>query len=714
MQKPTVSASLALVTLLGVGVVAACSETVPSATSAPPDATDGGAAPPFAARPVRPQCAPYVAPILAARVSFERLTPDKLFENPVDIVVNAGRTYVAEQLGKLRRLAADGQSATTVIDLSAQAVTGGEAGLLGVAFHPAFSQNGFVYLSYTAPHPQQPPPAGVVFQSVIARFHSSDGGATLEPASEKRILVLDQPFSNHNGGKIVFGADGMLYAGFGDGGGGGDPAGNGQNKATLLGAMLRLDVDGGDPYAIPPTNPFAGGGGAPEIYAYGFRNPWRFSFDAATGDLWVGDVGQGAREEIDKVVLGGNYGWNVREGKTCYNAATCDATGLIDPIVDYGRNQGGSVTGGVVYRGTRVPELTGKYVYGDFSTGAMWSIPANEAVPAPVRLDDGLPRTNPSVFAIAADGEVIFADYASGTLQRLGPPQDPASSLPASLSATGCVEASDPLKAGAGLVPYDVRVPQWADGATAQRYLSLPDGSKVGILAGGRLVLPPRSVALRLVSRERRLVEAQIIERGEDRSWRFYAYAWNDGTGDATLVPSAGARVRLPSGAEHVIASREQCAACHNEGAGVTLGLEVAQLDRQVDYPSGPADQLAALAAVGILAPLDPAVAYPRLPLTDGVDLTEPRARAYLHVNCASCHRGGEGKFDLRYTTPLRDAAVCDVGARIVPGNPNGSLVLSTLRATGDGRMPPFATLVPDAAGARVVEDWIRLLSACP
>src|SRR5690606_22772215 len=240
-----------------------------------------------------------------------------------------------------------------------------EGGLLGMAFHPEFAANGEVFLSFT----EGPP-----LVSTVARYRSLDGGATLAPATRQDVIRVNQPFDNHNGGHIAFGPDGYLYVGFGDGGSGGDPGGRAQDTTDLLGDFLRLDVDAGVPYAIPPDNPFAGGphcgpnsndsaGHCPEIFAWGFRNPWRFSFDRGTGALWAGDVGQGAWEEVDIVRRGGNYGWNCREGATPYvsPAPACGAltVPLIDPAHQYGRTQGVSITGGYVYRGTVVPGLAG-------------------------------------------------------------------------------------------------------------------------------------------------------------------------------------------------------------------------------------------------------------------------------------------------------------------------------------------------------------------
>jgi glucose/arabinose dehydrogenase len=273
------------------------------------------------------------------------------------------RLFVVEKGGTIRVLRRDSLLATPFLDLAGQVSTGGEQGLLSMAFHPAYATNKRVFVSYT----------DLAGDSRIVRYTAS-GPETLDPATATLVLTVDQPYSNHNGGLIAFGPDGMLYVGLGDGGSGGDPLGNGQSLTTLLGKILRLDVNGAAPYVIPAGNPFASVASARgEIWASGLRNPWRFSFDRGTGDLYIGDVGQGAREEVDvqpgASTGGENYGWNVMEGSTCYNAATCSQTGLTLPVAEYTHAEGCSITGGYVYRGSRVPSLTGRYLYGDYCQG---------------------------------------------------------------------------------------------------------------------------------------------------------------------------------------------------------------------------------------------------------------------------------------------------------------------------------------------------------
>ena len=301
-----------------------------------------------------------------------------------------------------------------------------ESGMLGLDFHPDFAQNGEVFVSYTGTSGQSP----VNLVSRVSRFQSLDGGRTLDAASEEILLSVVQPFENHNGGDIHFGPDGFLYIGLGDGGAAGDPGNRSQNTNSLLGKMLRIDVDGGDPYAIPSSNPFANGGGAAEIFAWGLRNPWRFSFDRQNGTLFAGDVGQDAFEEIDIVENGRNYGWRVREGANCFNPGFgCNTNGLTDPIAEYGHSEGISVTGGYVYRGSDIPSLQGQYVFTDFATGTFWALGA-AAGGGIQRREIARPGRNIVTFAEDADGELLVADFFSGEILRVTDnsgcePQDP-------------------------------------------------------------------------------------------------------------------------------------------------------------------------------------------------------------------------------------------------------------------------------------------------
>jgi glucose/arabinose dehydrogenase len=324
-----------------------------------------------------------------------------------------GRFFIVEQGGTIRILKAKKLLAPPFLNISSIIVSGGETGLLGLAFHPQYKTNGRFFVNYTRRVNGQ-------LQTVIAEYHVSSSNPNLaDPNSGRVILVINQPFDNHNGGQIAFGLDGFLYIGTGDGGSGGDPQGNGQKLSTLLGKMLRIDINSAPPYGIPPDNPFVGVSGAKgEIWAYGFRNPWRFSFDKTTKRLFVADVGQDAWEEVDTVTKGGDFGWNIMEGKHCYPPGTnCNQAGLIQPIAEYSHSEGIAVIGGYVYRGGAIPALKGLYVFGDFGSGQVWTLQETQPgtwTRAPL-LSAGF---NISAFGRAGNNELYVLDY-NGNLYKL-------------------------------------------------------------------------------------------------------------------------------------------------------------------------------------------------------------------------------------------------------------------------------------------------------
>lgn len=336
------------------------------------------------------------------------------FRNPVGLANaddGSGRLFVLEQAGIIRVMAGGEALREPFLDISAQVGCCGERGLLGLAFHPEYERNGFFYINYT----------DLNGDTVIARFTISADPNRADPQSETRLLFVPQPYPNHNGGEVTFGPDGYLYLGLGDGGSAGDPQGHGQNPGALLGKILRLDVDGGEPYAIPPDNPFAEGGGAPEVWAYGLRNPWRFSFDEPSGDLYIADVGQNAWEEIDFLPAGSpagaNFGWNYREGSHPFEGQPPEGLELIDPVAEYDHSLGCSVTGGFVYRGESLPAWQGVYLYGDYCSGLLWGLLRGEDGAWQERL---LYETGARLSSFGEDerGEIYFSDYA-GSIYRL-------------------------------------------------------------------------------------------------------------------------------------------------------------------------------------------------------------------------------------------------------------------------------------------------------
>ncbi|MEJ7693586.1 PQQ-dependent sugar dehydrogenase [Daejeonella sp.] len=312
-------------------------------------------------------------------VALKDAFPALSFSMPIEFLSpkdGTNRNFVVAQRGKIHVFAnsPNVKESKVFLDIESKVTAGGERGLLGMAFHPEFKKNGYFYLNYTRNT------SGL--ETVISRFTASKNDPNMaDPASEVILLTFKQPYNNHNGGKVAFGNDGFLYIGVGDGGSGGDPQKNGQNRTTLLGKILRIDVNktsGGLKYSIPADNPYKGNtqGFKEEIFAYGIRNPWRFSFDKTTGDLWMGDVGQNKIEEIDIVKKGGNYGWNVMEAEDCYGSGNCNTQDLILPVWSYrqGPQTGNSVTGGHVYRGKSLKSLKGKYIYGDYVTGNIWAL----------------------------------------------------------------------------------------------------------------------------------------------------------------------------------------------------------------------------------------------------------------------------------------------------------------------------------------------------
>jgi len=655
-----------------------------------------------------------------------------MFQAPAD----NSRWFVIEQAGRVRVFAnqSNVNAMSDFIDIRPRVAFGGELGLLGLAFHPNFASNHRVYLSYTTgsgPH-----------VSRISQFTSTDGGLTLDPNSEAILLAVNQPEDNHNGGNIAFGADGFLYVGFGDGGGGGDthpPDGNGQKLTTLLGKILRIDVNGAAPYAIPSSNPFAanascgvngsGTQNCPEIYAWGFRNPWRFSFDSSTADLWVGDVGQGNWEEVDQVVRGGNYGWRCREGAHDFNIANCPAAGLIDPVAEYDHSVGVSITGGYVYRGTQFAPLVGRYLFGDFGTGRIWTwIPGG--IP---RQPTQLAATNLSIssFGQGNDGELYAVNY-GGTLHHLvfagGAVSD---NTPSTLSSTGCVNQGNATQASSGMIPYAVNAPFWSDGAAKERWLGLPNGQSISVASDGDWQFPMGSVLMKNFRINNALVETRLLVNHPDGTWAGYTYEWNSAQTDATRV-QGGATRTLANGQAWLFPSEAQCLQCHTAAAGRTLGLETAQLNRDYTYPQTgrTANQLVTHTAINTVSPPYPSNVQMLASMPDPTDVSasvDSRARAYLHTNCAQCHRPGgptSSTMDLRYTTTLANTNACNVaptsgdlgitGARLItPGNATMSVLPARMNRRGANAMPPLGSNLVDSVGVNLITQWINSLSGC-
>ncbi len=704
----------------------------------------GGSATPIVygldARPSNTTCVAPSRPVDNTGVGLQAAyTALPAFSHPVSMLQAPGdatRWYVVEKSGVIRSFAVAGNPSTTstFVDIHTRVnSTPNEAGLLGMAFHPDFQSNHYVFLSYTTT-------GGTTgLRSRISRFKllNTAPGAELQldpdAANEEIFIELEQPYENHNGGNIAFGPDGYLYIGFGDGGSGGDPLNSGQTLSTLLGKMLRIDVDkseGSTKYAIPLTNPFKGGGGKPEIFAWGFRNPWRWSFDQVTGTLWVGDVGQGTYEEIDRVEINKNYGWRVREGMHCYNAGTCSTAGLTDPVVEYSHSGGNcSVTGGYVYRGDTVPSLSGSFIFGDYCSGILWKV-VSDGSGGYTKQQIASSGLSIGGFGQGADGEVYVLNYGGGTIHRFVETGTASGGPAAALSDTGCVQKADPTKPADGMIPFDLNMPLWSDGASKSRWLALPNGTTIHVESDGDFTFPKGTVLMKQFSIGGTRVETRLFVRHDDGGWAGYSYRWNNGQTDATLLE--GSDTREVGGQTWYFPSRNECTQCHTSAAGSALGPEIGQLNRDFTYPATgrTANQLDTLEHIGIFdAPLsgtpDTLMAYPTL---SGPDPLQSRAKAYLHANCSGCHRPGgttQANMDWRYQTSFASAQACgqtptqgDLGVTgaklILPGDPSKSILSVRMHAIGTSRMPPVGTSIVHSEGTSVIDSWISSLSTCP
>jgi len=707
-------------------------------------------------RPANATCKVPARPPSNVPVKFERVYQNLTFDQPMVALQRPGdpsRWYLVERLGRIVHFPTLNPTTTTQavnlnFALPGPTVTGapgvvaaGEGGLLGFAFHPKFAQNGKAYVSlltYARANPSEP---DSFCQSTIGELTSTDGGNTF--SSYKTILIFDQTAAgNHKGGGLAFGKDGYLYASFGDGGNGGDAFVKAQKKGQFFGKIIRIDVDkpeGGKPYGIPSDNPFKDEPGAePSTFAYGFRNPWRISIDRDTGDLWASDVGDLAWEELDRVKIGGNYGWPCRQGAHDYvfppDTRCPNNTNLIDPIFDYERAPaGGAVTGGLVYRGKAIPSFVGSYVFGDAITGELRALVFDPTTgdPKSVLLNPQGPTGFWTGFNEDDAGELYALALVENAMHKLVPsPGAPVDTFPDRLSKTACVDPSDPKKVASGLVPFGVNAQLWSDGATKDRFVALPDNAKITVKPDGDFDLPIGSVVMKSFKIDGKLIETRLLMRHDDGGWAGYTYEWNEAQTDAVLLRGSktktiGTRAwHYPSGAE--------CARCHTEAAGRTLGLELGQLNGDLVYGSTNriANQLKTLDHIGYFsAPLGkPPSELPLIPSPEGAAPLDARARAYLHANCAHCHQKNatpRTKLDLRFSTTLKDSATCNVAAELgdvgvagakllVPGAPKQSVLSLRPHAIDVKRMPPLATSVVDTQGLGVVDAWITSLTTCP
>lgn len=715
-----------------------------SAASSPASATTPASTSGLDTRPSNTSCLAWARS--GSQVQVQNAFPSLSFGNPIAMLQAPGvntHWHLVQKTGVVRRFLASAAttSSTTFIDISGRVdSSANEGGLLGMAFHPNYPSDRRVFLSYTA---QQ----GGQLTSRVSSFLVAANGETADSSNETVLLTVTQPAPNHNGGHIAFGPDGYLYIGFGDGGGSDDVYRNGQRMTTLLGKLLRIDVSAPTGYSVPSSNPFfnasnpgdtcpASGtrasGTCPEIYAYGLRNPWRWNFDRANGELWLADVGQNEYEEVDRITSGGNYGWSCREAAHPFNGSgmQCVGTTPIDPLAEYGRSQGQSITGGYVYRGVQSTPLVGRYIFGDFASGRIWAwIQENTTSRQPTQLADT--NLQISSFAQGNDGELYALDYLSGTINRLVFQSTSGGAAPTLLSQTGCVNPSDAKQAASGLIPYDINAPFWSDGATKHRWIGLPNGQNITVGGTGDWDFPNGTVLMKQFQNSNsRLLETRLFMRHGDGTWGGFTYEWNAQQTDATLL--IGGATRTIDGQTWIFPSEAECTQCHTRVAGNSLGLETSQLNRDLLYPqtNRTANQLTTLSSIGALTPaITNPGAQARLPSpTDTSAPVGDRARAYLHTNCSQCHRTSgptPSSMDLRSTTALSATSACNVvpqlgdlgrgsAARLIaPGSAaNSIVVVRASRRDGHG-MPPIGSAQVDAAGVALLTEWINGLAGC-
>ena len=670
----------------------------------------------------------------------ERAFPQDTFEHPMEAATIPGteRLVVLEMAGRILSLRKDERVAKAEVFAELAQFEPELSQCFGLTFHPRFAENRYAYVWLCLNLQGKPTREDGTH---IVRFRvTEENPPRLDLASG--TLIFSWLGGGHNGGNLRFGPDGMLYLGAGDASPPDPPDiyATGQDLRDLLSSVLRIDVDHPDAsrtYGIPRDNPFTATPGARgEVWAYGLRNPWRIAFDPRSGELYAGDVGWELWEVIYRIQRGGNYGWSITEGsRQDVRPERARGPGPIrPPLVAHSHEEAASITGGEFYHGTRLPELAGSYVYGDWQLGTFWSLRAegDRVVEHRELCHSAL---MPVGFGIAPDGELLICDYTGGGLWRLArnPDAGQASKFPRQLSETGIFVDLVKETPAPGVVPYAVNAARWADHATAARWIAVPGDGRVtvateslGVMGKGRWVFPNDTVFAKTYSLEmergnaatRRRIETQVLHF-DGVLWRAYSYRWNDAQTDATLVSARGDEAIFPvkdsaaPGGELTqrwrFFSRAECLRCHNLWNNFAPGYSAPQLAR-----------LDALAPPG-LAPVEKKAAALLRP--DGS--VEERARAYLHANCGSCHvKGGGGSVPtfLNIETPLKDARLLDArpvqgdlglpDARIVaPGDPCRSVLLYRMATAGRGHMPYLGGRLVDERGVLLVRDWIASLS---
>ena len=705
--------------------------------------------------------------------------PGLSFNQPVALVTPVGETrrlFVVEKTGQIwlvPDVAVAHPTRSLFLDLTGRVAgstnANDERGLLALAFHPQYATNGEFYVWYTV---QATTAAGTGLHNRLSRFRVTANNANLaDPNSESPLLTQRDEANNHNGGELLFGPDGYLYLSLGDEGGANDQFRNSQRiDRDFFAGIIRLDVDRrpgsltpnphpavhAGTYAVPPDNPFVGASSfngftvspsavRTEFWATGLRNPWRMAFDSATGQLWCADVGQGSREEINLIVRGGNYGWDFREGSVAGPRSPAPAAGVfVEPVWDYARNEGQSVTGGFVYRGPRHPGLHGRYLFADFSSGRVWSLdPDGSARVSADRIQ--LLTTDTGIASFGLDpstGDILLADLLENTIKRLvATPSGSTTPFPATLSATGAFTDVVSLTPAPGLVAYTPNVSFWSDHATKRRWFALRDNtSTFGFERDLPWSLPAGAVwvkhfDLELIRGEpasARRIETRFLVKTPTGSYGL-TYRWNEAQTDAILVPDEGAGQTFTISENGVLReqawrfpSRAECLTCHTAAGGHALSFNTRQLNRVDGFPGGTAVIIEALATAGYLSGAPSATTdLPALAAANDLSRTiEARARSYLDANCVQCHQPGGtalGSWDARSTIPITLAGIIngplvngnsDPAARVLlPGEPARSGLLHRIAHRGAGQMPPVGSTERDFGSEALLREWIEILA---
>lgn len=619
----------------------------------------------------------------------------------------------------------------------------------GITFHPRFPDQPWCYLCYAA---KRYDPLG----TRLSRFRVAiDGTPRIDPASETVLLQWES--SGHGGGSVHFGPrDGFLYVSVGDGHTPNppDPSETGQDRGDLEASILRIDVDhtGTDsagqpiPYRIPEDNPFVGQEGIRgEIWAFGFRNPWKMAFDPITGDLWAGDVGWEMREMVYRIERGANYGWSIMEGSQRVKPDQQPVIPITPPVVEHDHVESRSITGGYVWNHPRLPELAGAYVYGDWMTGKIWAVKTDgDRVVWHRELAD----TSLQIicFALTRDGEIWVVGY-DGTIHRLvaNEPSQVSATFPRRLSETGLFASTADQRPAPGVLPYSINARAWADGTTSRQWIGLPPGPALTVFeksnwevgqVKGFVSFPPNTVLAKTIAYQTdatdpdssRNLETQLLHRSGD-DWQAYNYVWNDDQTDAILQDNVATDRKLviadpsaPNGRRSQTwhhASRDECLLCHIWSAGTVHGFKLQQLHR----PAADIDPLQRLTDSGFFAER-PKVSRPTVSPHDTSASLDDRARSYLNLNCAHCHRrggGGTAAFVLADDVPMDQMGIIDAvptqgdfgldDARVVaPAAPHRSVLLYRLAKSGRGHMPQFGSNRIDESGIQLVHDWIAAM----